>query len=629
MEKEDLSFRMMEILESITDAFYSVDAHWCLTYINHKAEEWWGRRKEDLLGTVLWDMFPESEKFAGYRMHHKALSERVSVSWEAFSPYLKVWVQANAYPVSDGGLAVYFRDITERKQTEQELIRMKEELLQKAEDKYRLLFNSIDQGFFLIDMFFDKQDRPVDMYYLEANAAATTMLGMDFTGKRLSEINPAYEPCWFEMFGKVALTGKSMRMEQYAEPDKKWYSFNIFKVDGGEGHRIGNIFLDITERKKTEEALRESEEQYRSLFNSIDQGFCSIEMMFDEAGSPVNWRYINYNPAFEKQTGWTDVKGKLISDILPETEECWLKTYGDVALTGEPVRFTNEVKALHQWYEVYVCKIGNCDSRRVAVLFNDITKRRNSEESLRISAEELKKADRNKNEFINVMSHELRNPLSAIVSGLSILDVLDDEQKIKRTIEIINRQAKQLRHLVDDLLDISRITNNKIELKKEKVELIKLVNMAIQDFKALYNEKGILLKTEILEDSLFLDADCARITQIISNLLDNSLKFTEKRGETVVAISKIVDEAVICVKDNGIGIHPEDQPKLFMPFVQVDSSLDRKEGGLGLGLSIVKNITELHGGTVIIFSEGLGKGTQSIIRLPLHPEARTEKEENQ
>ena len=144
------------------------------------------------------------------------------------------------------GVAV---DITERKKAQ--------EALKESSFMYQTLLNSIDQGYFIIDVIFDENDKPVDMYYVESNAAATMMLGMDFKGKRLREINPNYEESWYEIFGEVAKTGKSRRLQSYAAPDKKWYDFYIFKIGGPKSRRIGNIFLDITQRKKAEQALLE------------------------------------------------------------------------------------------------------------------------------------------------------------------------------------------------------------------------------------------------------------------------------------------------------------------------------------------------------------------------------------
>jgi CheY-like chemotaxis protein len=170
---------------------------------------------------------------------------------------------------------------------------------------------------------------------------------------------------------------------------------------------------------------------------------------------------------------------------------------------------------------------------------------------------------------------------------------------------------------VDDLLDITRIANNKIVLKKEKVEINKLALSVADDQKPLFEEKHIELITQTNNELLYLDADPVRLRQIIGNLLHNAMKFSYNGGKTVLSVYKERNEAVICVTDNGIGIKPDILTKLFEPFMQLDTSLDRKNGGLGLGLSITKGIAELHGGYVEASSEGLGNGTSFYIHLPL------------
>jgi signal transduction histidine kinase len=254
----------------------------------------------------------------------------------------------------------------------------------------------------------------------------------------------------------------------------------------------------------------------------------------------------------------------------------------------------------------------------------DIIERKKSEDQLRESelramalVEELKRADHSKNEFLNALSHELRNPLATIVAELSLLDLTEDTQKIAQAKEIMQRQINQLCHLVDDLLDITRITNNKIELKKERTELNKLVSSIAEDYTKLFEEKGVAIKTVINMSPIILKADSVRLKQAVGNLLHNALKFTESGGVIHLSVYQEQNEAVIRVKDNGIGINPDFLPNLYEPFKQADKSLDRRDGGLGLGLSIVKGITQLHGGSVSAASDGLGKGSKFRIRLPL------------
>ncbi len=231
--------------------------------------------------------------------------------------------------------------------------------------------------------------------------------------------------------------------------------------------------------------------------------------------------------------------------------------------------------------------------------------------------DELRKMDQNKNQFLSMLSHELRNPLASIMMSLSLMDQVPtyDKQAL-RAVKIAKRQGEQLTRLVDDLLDVTRITQNKIILKKERVELKRLVQQAVADYQGHFTEKEVALEIKLTSDPIYLEADSARLTQIIGNLLHNAAKFTVKGDKTLVTVEK-TQEAVITVKDTGRGIPAAILPNIFTPFVQVDNSLDRSSGGLGLGLAIVKGMVELHGGNVTAYSKGLGYGTQFTIRLPI------------
>jgi PAS domain S-box-containing protein len=234
--------------------------------------------------------------------------------------------------------------------------------------------------------------------------------------------------------------------------------------------------------------------------------------------------------------------------------------------------------------------------------------------------EELCRMDQNKNHFLSMLSHELRNPLASIMMSISLLDrVTPGGEQFRLAKEIIERQTTQLSRLVDDLLDVTRITQNKISLKKERVNLNELISKALEDYQEQLVGKGVRIEVELTPIPLHLEADPARLTQVIGNLLNNAAKFTEIGDTVQVSVCKDEEkpEAVICVKDDGLGIKPDILPDLFLPFIQVDSSLDRSSGGLGLGLAIVKGMVDLHGGSVAAASEGLGNGAQFSIRLPL------------
>jgi PAS domain S-box-containing protein len=260
----------------------------------------------------------------------------------------------------------------------------------------------------------------------------------------------------------------------------------------------------------------------------------------------------------------------------------------------------------------------------LARLVADTTERYETEHSLQQSekralalVEELRIEDHNKNKFISGLSYELRNPLATIVAGLYLLNHSDDALQVERVRSIIEHQVNHLNRLVDDLLDFTRIVNNKIALKKERINLNSLAIYSVNDIKTQFDKKGVMLKVEISEP-IYLDADPVRITQIIGNLLFNAMTHTENGGETIIRIYRENGDAVIKVKDSGSGFNPEILPTIFHAFAQVDNPIESFKRGFGLGLAIVKGIAELHRGSVSAYSEGPGKGSVITVRLPLH-----------
>jgi PAS domain S-box-containing protein len=259
-------------------------------------------------------------------------------------------------------------------------------------------------------------------------------------------------------------------------------------------------------------------------------------------------------------------------------------------------------------------------------IMRDRTDRKRLDEELRNRAEALARADREKDEFLAVLAHELRNPLAPVFYALRLLDEkpLEDPQRwyLRR---IVDRQMRRLARLIDDLLDISRIRTGKVELRKERVELSGAVGHAVEIIRPLCEDRGIVLAVALPPEPVWLEADATRLEQVLSNLLSNAVKFTEDRGSISVVATRETREVIVRVKDSGVGIPPDLLPRIFDLFIQGDRSLDRARDGLGIGLTLSKKLVELHGGTIEAHSEGVSTGSEFVIRLPAlldsaHPE---------
>lgn len=238
---------------------------------------------------------------------------------------------------------------------------------------------------------------------------------------------------------------------------------------------------------------------------------------------------------------------------------------------------------------------------------------------------ELQEADRRKDEFLATLAHELRNPLAPIRNALQILQLPRiDAATIERSRAIMERQVHQLVRLVDDLLDVSRVMRGKIELRRERIELATVVARAIETVQPLIEVQRHELVVAVASESLLLDADPVRLAQVVGNLLTNAAKYTEPGGRIELTARREGNSAILRIRDNGIGMTADILPHIFELFVQVDHTATRSQGGLGIGLTLVKNLVEMHSGTVAALSEGLGKGTEFVVSLPLETQPAPE-----
>jgi PAS domain S-box-containing protein len=386
---------------------------------------------------------------------------------------------------------------------------------------------------------------------------------------------------------------------------------------------IGSV-IDISDRKHAEEALMRSEERYRTLFESMEDGFCIIQLLFDENNTAIDYRFLEINPAFEQQTGLQQAEGKTARQLLPTLEDHWFEIYGKVAITGEPIRFENGSDVMKRWFDVYAFRIEEPESRKVALLFKDISHQKaiaaqreqllQQEQAARAEAES---ANRIKDEFLAVLSHELRSPLNPILGWTKLLQTRKfDQPRMAEALAIIERNAKLQTQLIDDLLDVAKILRGKLSMHPTPIDLRLVIEAAIDTVKTAAIAKSIVLHP-VLSPTGRVSGDSTRLQQIVWNLLSNAIKFTPHGGQVTIWLEPVDNQAQIIVSDTGKGINPDFLPHLFESFRQEDTSTTRQFGGLGLGLAIVRSLVEAHGGTISADSPGEGQGATFIVRFPL------------
>jgi two-component system CheB/CheR fusion protein len=447
-------------------------------------------------------------------------------------------------------------------------------------------------------------------------------------GRPLSDLTPRLDYPTITEDAQSVLDNLTVLEREKRSYDDRWYLIRLLPYRTSEDQIAGIVltFVDITQRRKSEEDLRSSEERYRTLFNSIDEAFSVLDIIFDEQNKAVDYRFLEVNPAFAKLTGLNDVVGKRVRDIMPEHEDHWLKFYGAVALTGNPARHVNVARtAGENWYDSYAFRIGGPDSRKIAVLFTDITERRNSEEQLKQALEDTKRSRADaevaataKDRFLAVLSHELRTPLTPILMTVGSLGRRTDiPERVREGLEMIRRNVEIEAHFIDDLLDLTRITRQKFEIVRSPVELHEAIRGAID-----ISQPDILAKNQHLTVALDAEAhvimgDFARIQQVVWNLLKNSSKFTPNDGNIHLATRNEDGHIQVIVTDTGIGIEAEVLPRIFDAFTQGGESVAREFGGLGLGLAISKASIDAHNGMIEAQSFGPNKGAAFTVTLPL------------
>jgi len=512
-------------------------------------------------------------------------------------------------------------DITARKQAEDKLRESEERFAQ---------FMRCSPGFAWIK---DSTGR-----YVFVNDSVSTALGVDFVGRTDQDLFPPETASQFVENDQRALTSESgiQTIETFPRADGTIHHAIVskFPIPGpdGQGAMVGGAGFDITEQKRAEDELRESEARFRLLANTVP---ALIWVNGLEGCEFVNQEYLHFvGRTMQEIQGmnWTTA-------IHPDDAAVYLAAY--LQAFKKTVPFEAQFRFRRADGEYRWMKSAGLPRFGVEGTFLgyvgcslDITDIKQFEES-------LAETDRRKNEFLAMLAHELRNPLAPIRNAVEILRLAEgDGEAIQSASEIIERQIGQMIRLVDDLLDVSRISRGKIELRRERVDLASVVNHAIETALPLLENKGLNFTKTLPPEPVFLNADPVRLAQVMGNLLNNARKFTDRGGaidltvsvedeqpdllgrrappETTAPHSRLASpQAVIRVRDTGIGIAADQLPHLFDMFFQVDTSLERRHSGLGIGLTLAKTLVEMHDGTVEVHSDGIGRGSEFVVRVPV------------
>jgi PAS domain S-box-containing protein len=376
----------------------------------------------------------------------------------------------------------------------------------------------------------------------------------------------------------------------------------------GEPERFIGVSTDVTQRKQAEAALAARTDELHQTFNATATGLTRCSR---------NLHYIAANPAYAEIAGvpLQQIIGRPIIDVMgPEGFEK-IRPYVERVLRGESLEYETSVpfslggtRLLHVAYAPWREADGSVSGWVASV--TDVTARHEAEEK-------LKAASRHKDEFLAMLAHELRNPLAPIRNASELLErSLGRHPEAEVPLAILHRQTRQLTRLVDDLLDVARISEGQINLKKETIDIGTVLDQAVETIQPLVQEKLHRLNIRKPFSPVYVNGDLARLVQSLGNILHNAAKYTDPGGEIEVDVEESNGDVTIAVRDSGSGIAPDLLPTVFDLFVQSRRTLDRSQGGLGIGLTVVKQLIQLHGGSVSADSAGAGRGTTVTVHLP-------------
>ena len=672
-----------------------------------------------------------------------------------------------------------------------------EAALRASEEQFRTLFESMDEGFCVIELAFDEGGRARDYRVLKMNPAFEEHTGMSgLVGRSVREAIPDLEEFWYETYGRVAATGEPTRfVRETAIRGGRWLDVYAFRLGAAGSNKVAILFSDVTARRRAEETVKANEARNsflvtltdtlrplsdpihvqveasrvlgkwlganRVLYYEVQGDDCVVERDYTDAAPSIAGRYptSSFGPDLlavlqagrtatapdldalpltpDEQAVYASLKvrsymsvplikqGKLVAGLSVHAdsvrkwtpteiavaedtaERTWAaveRAKAEIALRASEVRrrLALEAADLGTWHVDPLTRLTKTDARYRAIfgiteewidylqLFAvihpddrpaveqaaagaqldnavpsaieyrvvhpdgtvrwvlgqgrlidegegeskvasfsgtvmDITEKKRIEEERERLVAQLRQADRQKDEFLATLAHELRNPLAPIHNGLCLMKLGGSvTEALEKTCSMMERQVEQMTRLIDDLMDVTRINQGKIVLKKTRINLADAVWNAVDICRPLIDARSQALTVTLPPEPVYVDGDLTRVSQIFGNLLNNAAKFTDDGGRIRLVVERQGAEAILCVEDNGVGIAAENLGHVFDMFAQIDRSLEKSQGGLGIGLHIVRRLVELHDGHTTVESGGLGTGSRFVVRLPAAPPIGTD-----
>jgi PAS domain S-box-containing protein len=640
--------QVVSVVESIADGFIAVDSRWRCTYLNRAAETLSRSQSELTADTTLWDVFPLASNDVAAAHIRQAAAIRETVEFECFHEPWQVWFEVKVSPAEDRTLAIFFRDVTERK--------IGQMALAQSEERLRLAQQGARAGLWDWDMVTDKVTWSDEFYDLSGLDRSLTPSQETF----YAGIHPEDREQVRETVA-AALESRSRIDLQYRiehpELGTRWIASRgrtTFAEDGT-ALRTAGIVLDITERKRAEAALGFLSEagnvlsvllDFESTVQSVARlavrfvaDYCVVDMV-NNLGRIERMAYAHRNVAQEpllrqaldqNPLDWDSMgpvvqalrsrEPMLVAEVDPGQLDSMARTDEHRQLIRElnPVSWMIVPLLVRDKVIGAITFVSTDPRRRYSTaeleLVTELGRRvASAGDNVRLFTD-LRESQRQKDDFLAMLAHELRNPLAAIQYANQLATLT--KQNDNPASEVIDRQVKNLARLIDDLLDVSRITRDKIQLRKEAVDGHVLLERALTTVGPALKDRKHELICDFSSEPMPLYADPVRVEQILVNLLSNAAKYTPSGGTITVRTFPLDGQVVYKIKDTGIGIAADMLPRVFELFTQVDRSLDRSQGGLGIGLTVVRKLAEMHGGSVSVTSEGMGQGSEFTVRLPL------------